>query len=179
MTNHIRFTLQCWWHYACGFPIRASSNMSQEPWPCNCKSPKEVSKGIPIQFFWALTIAWSWLLASCVNLPLGPLYTRLGANPIHVHQVLNLVQPCHMKVMRPNFRPRCWEESVVKRIKLSCTANRDVHYPMDEPNPVHVESSGQRKACLGFFKPFQMFGAKIVSFRTSHGMSECLGPTLV
>ena len=67
----------------------------------------------------------------------------------------------------------------MKRIKLPCTANRDVHYLMDEPNPVHVESSGQRKACLGFFEPFQMFGAKIVSFRTSHGMSECLDLILV
>ena len=67
----------------------------------------------------------------------------------------------------------------MKRIKLPCTADRDVHYPMDEPNLAHVESSGQRKACLGFFKPFRRFGAKIVPLRASHGMGECLGPTLV
>ena len=54
---------------------------------------------------------------------------------------------------------------------------RDVHYPTDEPNLAHVESSGQGKARPGIFKVAQRFDVKIMSPRTPHGMSECLGPT--
>jgi hypothetical protein len=67
----------------------------------------------------------------------------------------------------------------VKRINLPWTNSRDVHYPRNEPNPAHVESSGQGKACLDFFKLARRFGAKIVPPRMPHGMSECLGLTLV
>ena len=36
----------------------------------------------------------------------------------------------------------------MKKINLLWTDSRDVQYPIDEPNPVHVESSGQGKARL-------------------------------
>ena len=66
----------------------------------------------------------------------------------------------------------------MKRMNLPYTNNRDVHYPMDEPNLAHVESLSQIKARPDFFKLARRFEAKIVPPRTSHGMSECLGPTL-
>jgi hypothetical protein len=34
----------------------------------------------------------------------------------------------------------------VQRINLLWTNGRDVHHPMDEPNPAHVKSLGQGKA---------------------------------
>ena len=82
--------------------------------------------------------------------------------------------------MRPDFRSRCSQgENVVKRINLPWTDNRDVHYPTNEPNPTHVENSSRGKAHPNFFKLAHMFGAQIVPLRTPHGMSECLGPTIV
>jgi hypothetical protein len=63
--------------------------------------------------------------------------------------------------------------SAMKRIYLSWTNGRDVHYPTDEPNVAHVESSGRGEARPDFFKPVQRIGAKIVPPRTPHGMIEC------
>ena len=81
------------------------------------------------------------------------------------------------EVLSLDFKSRCsWGESVVKRINLSWTNGRDVHYAMDEPNPTHVESSGRGKVRPDFFKPAQRFGTKIVPTRTPHGMSECFEP---
>ena len=67
----------------------------------------------------------------------------------------------------------------MKRINLLWTDGRDVHYPMDAPKSVYVESSGQGKAHPDFTKLAERFGAKIVPPRIPHGMNECFGPPLV
>ena len=67
----------------------------------------------------------------------------------------------------------------MKRINLLCTDSRDVHYPTDEPNLVHVENSDHGKACPDFIKLARRFGTKIGPPRTRHGMSESSGPTLL
>ena len=64
-------------------------------------------------------------------------------------------------------------------MNLPRTDGRDVHHPMDEPNPAHIESSRQVKSRSGFFKLVHRFGAKFLPPRTLHRMSKCLGPTLV
>ena len=82
--------------------------------------------------------------------------------------------------MRPDFR--ClwsWGESITKRINTLWTDNKDVHYPMNEPDPVHVENLGREKARPDFFKPYRRFEAKIVPPRTPHKMSEYFDETLI
>ena len=68
---------------------------------------------------------------------------------------------------------------MVKSTNFLWTNGRDVHHPMDEPNPTHVESSGQGKTRPNFFKPTRRFGTRSVPPRTPYGMIDCLGPTLV
>ena len=67
----------------------------------------------------------------------------------------------------------------MKRINLPWTDARDVHYPIDDPNPTHVQNLGQRKTHLDFFKLVRRFGTKNVPPRRPHEISECSGPTLV
>ena len=56
----------------------------------------------------------------------------------------------------------------MKRNNLSWTNGRNVHYPTDEPNLSHVESSSQEKARPNFFKLARRFSTKIVPPRTPH-----------
>ena len=101
-------------------------------------------------------------------------------NLIQLYQLFAWPILSYVKWWSPTSSPDVLEgKSVVKRIDLLGTDDRDVHYPTDEPNPTHVESSGWGKFCPHFFKPAQRFGAKIVSPRTPHGTSECFDPTLV
>ena len=67
----------------------------------------------------------------------------------------------------------------MKRINPPLTNNINVHYPTDEPNLTHVESLGQKKAHLNFFKPAQIFDTEFVPRRMPHGMDEYLDPTLI
>ena len=62
-----------------------------------------------------------------------------------------------------------------RRIYPLKMSGRDVHYPINEPKLVLVESLGREKACPDFLKPARRFGAKIMPPRMSHKMSECLG----
>ena len=84
------------------------------------------------------------------------------------------------EVMRPSFRSWCSRgESVVKKINVLWTIDRDVSYPTDEPSLAHVEGSSWGKAHPNFIEVVQRFGAKTMPPGTPHGMSECLGPTMV
>ena len=38
----------------------------------------------------------------------------------------------------------------MKRVNLSWTDGRDVHFPIDEPNPAHIESSSEENRVLTF-----------------------------
>ena len=67
----------------------------------------------------------------------------------------------------------------MKRVNYVWTNGRDVCYPMNELNLAHVESSDEGKARPNFSKLTRRFGAKFVSPRVPHGMTECLNPTLV
>ena len=128
------------------------------------------------------------------NSSLGPLYTWLGARPstgppdscaIKPSIRPNFINFCGAnlltrKVTRPDSRSRCsWGESVVKGINLLWIDNGNVHYPTNDPNLAHVESSSRRKARPEFFKQTQWFDAKIVPLMTPHGMSECSGRSLL
>ena len=108
---------------------------------------------------------------------IGPFH--LAFNPAHLYEYF--AHPTFVKCkMRPDFR--CWwtwGESVTKRINLLWTDNKDVHYPMNEPDPVHVENLGREKARPDFFKPYRRFEAKIVPPRTPHRMSEYSDETLI
>ena len=68
-----------------------------------------------------------------------------------------------------------FELSMARLVLVHHTMNIHVHYPTNESNPAHVESSIQGKARPNFFKLAQRFGPIIVPPRTPHGMSECLG----
>ena len=61
--------------------------------------------------------------------------------------------------------------NLIKRISLSWIGGRDVHYPMDEPNPTYVERSSQGKPRPSPFKPIRRFVAKYLPHRTPHKMS--------
>ena len=67
----------------------------------------------------------------------------------------------------------------MQRINLLWTNGRDVHYPIDEPNPAHVKSWGRGKARPCFLQAILKVGAKFVPPSMPHGMSECLGQPLV
>jgi hypothetical protein len=82
-------------------------------------------------------------------------------------------QLCHIQSDEAQFYIlMSLRNNVVKKMNLLWFNGRDVHYPTDEPNPTHVQSSCWENAHLDFFKLVQMFGGNIVPPMTPHGMSE-------
>ena len=62
----------------------------------------------------------------------------------------------------------------MKRINFPWTDGRDVDYQTYEPNPTHIESSGQGKTRPVTSNPLKVW-RQIAPPRTPHGMSECSG----
>ena len=104
------------------------------------------------QLWPTLYTAWGWpehMPDSCaIKLSIWSNFIKHVAGPTFVM----------CTVMRPNFRSWCvWGESVMKRINLLWTNDKDAHYPTDEPNSTHVKSSGQGETCPDFFKLTRSF----------------------
>ena len=138
---------------------------------CHCPA-RECIYGTNNKYRYGMS-ALTYFLPGSHNL--GLLYTRLGAGPstglIHVllspqpSPILSTFFGSNLvtcKVMRSDLRSRCsWGERVVKRINLPWTDSRHVHYPTNEPNLTHVESSGWGKTCPNFLKLVRMFGTLV------------------
>jgi hypothetical protein len=152
-TSHANFGKPCWW-YTLWIRIKAPHITWSQPWLV-CEVA--LSIGRKPHPWGGKKLSWKWLRSIS--------YTSRGS-PQHWFDSGSLIPQSNptfstlcgphfaaCKVMRPDFRSLCSRgENAMKIINLSWTDKKNVHYPMNEPNPTHVESSGRRKSSSRFLQ---------------------------